>query len=134
MSKIANDPRIDPRIKALMGAFPEMSASDVDSREALLAQVNTPEAIAGREAMTAMLDALDSDDIAPRAGLDVSDLEFVSEPDGNTVKIQFIRPTGDAPVPVVYYIDGGDMQTMSCYDGMYRAWGRIIASRTVTSA
>jgi len=37
-SKLAEDPRIDPRIKALLGAMPAMSAQgDVASREQILA-------------------------------------------------------------------------------------------------
>ena len=36
--------------------------------------------------------------------------------------------------PRVYYIHGGGMQSMSCYDGNYRAWGRIIAAQGVAVA
>jgi acetyl esterase/lipase len=32
----------------------------------------------------------------------------------------------------VYYIHGGGMAAMSCFDGMYRSWGRIIAANGVT--
>ena len=55
-------------------------------------------------------------------------------PDNNTVKIQMIRPQADGPLPCVYYIHGGGMQTMSCFDGMYRSWGRIIAHQGVAVA
>ena len=137
MSKMSEDPRIDPRIKAIMGAFPEGPQTDIESREAFLEEVNHPDSVARREAMTTMLDALDSEDVAPSDGLDISDLEFTSQPDGNTVKIQFIRPKtadGDAPLPCVYYIHGGGMMSMSCYDGMYRSWGRIIANQGVAVA
>jgi acetyl esterase/lipase len=34
----------------------------------------------------------------------------------------------------VYYIHGGGMQSLSCYDGNYRAWGRIIAAQGVAVA
>jgi len=34
----------------------------------------------------------------------------------------------------VYYIHGGGMQMMSCYDGNYRAWGRVIAANGVAVA
>jgi acetyl esterase/lipase len=34
----------------------------------------------------------------------------------------------------VYYIHGGGMQVMSCFDGMYRSWGRIIAAQGVAVA
>ncbi len=134
MSKIIEDPRIDPRIKALMGAFPSMTQPDVASREALLEEVNQPEALAMQAAMVAMFDLVDNEDIAPSAGLDIRTVEFVSAPDGNTVKLQFIRPKGDAVLPCVYYIHGGGMQTLSCFDGMYRSWGRIIANQGVAVA
>jgi acetyl esterase len=134
VSKLADDPRIDPRIKALMGAMPSMTQTDVESRDALLAELNLPEAVAQREQMMAMFEMLDSEDIAPSQGLDVSTIEFTSSPDGNTVKIQFIRPESDEALPCVYYIHGGGMAAMSCFDGMYRSWGRIIASQGVAVA
>jgi len=34
----------------------------------------------------------------------------------------------------VYYIHGGGMQIMSCFDGIYRSWGRIIAQQGVAVA
>ncbi|MEZ5229815.1 MAG: hypothetical protein R2710_25085 [Acidimicrobiales bacterium] len=58
MSKIVSDPRIDPRIKATMGAMPESSPSDVADRDTLLAQNNTPEAKAMQAMMVAGLDML----------------------------------------------------------------------------
>jgi acetyl esterase/lipase len=58
----------------------------------------------------------------------------VSQPDGNTINLRLIRPDGPAVLPAVYYIHGGGMQTMSCYDGNYRAWGRIIAAQGVAVA
>ena len=50
MSKIVSDPRIDPRIKALMGMMPSGPQSDIANRDDLLAEVNTPDALgdAGR--------------------------------------------------------------------------------------
>jgi len=58
----------------------------------------------------------------------------VSAPDANKINIRFIRPEGDDVVPCVHYIRGGGMATMSCYDGNYRAWGRLIAARGVAVA
>jgi len=117
-----------------MDAFPEMSHSDVASREEILEEVSRPEAVALQEQTRAMLEILDDETIAPSAGLDIRTLELTSAPDGNTVKIQFIRPDGDEPLACVYYIHGGGMQTMSCFDGMYRSWGRIIAGQGVAVA
>jgi acetyl esterase/lipase len=37
-------------------------------------------------------------------------------------------------LPCVYYIHGGGMAALSCYDGNYRAWGKIIAARGVAVA
>src|SRR3954452_17156795 len=134
MSRIVDDARIAPRIKAVMGSFPSGGQSDVKDRDALLAELNEPAAVAAREQMIAALDALDSEDTAPSAGLEVRTLELTSAPDGNTVKIQFIRPQSDDPLPCVYYIHGGGMASMSCFDGMYRSWGRIIANQGVAVA
>ncbi|MCB1842968.1 MAG: esterase, partial [Halioglobus sp.] len=128
MADINNDPRIDPRIKAIMGALPVMGAAeDASSREDMLAEVNTPEALAMRAQMEGMFDLIDNEDVAPSTGLTISTHEFTSQPDGNTIKLQFIRPDSAAPLPCVYYIHGGGMQAMSAFQGMYRAWGKIIA-------
>ena len=134
MGRIAEDPRIDPRIKALMDAFPDIGQADVASREEILEEASRPEAVTLQEQTRAMLEILDDETVAPSAGLDISTLEITSEPDGNAVKIQFIRPQGDGRVPCVYYIHGGGMQSMSCFDGMYRSWGRIIAAQGVAVA
>ena len=134
MKNINDDPRIDPRIKAVMGAMPADPQGDVSSRQELLQETNQPEAVVMREQMMAMLDMMDSEDIAPSAGLDISSHEFVSSPDGNTIKVQFIRPVTAEILPCVYYIHGGGMQAMSCFMGMYRAWGKIIAAQGVAVA
>ncbi len=133
-SKIAQDPRIDPRIKALFGALPQTEMKDVSSREEVLGAVNTPEAQAGREAFRGFMEMCDNEDVAPSAGLTIETHEFRSEPDGNTIKAQFIRPDSSEPLPCVTYLHGGGMQTLSCYDGMYRAWGKIIAAHGVAVA
>jgi acetyl esterase/lipase len=134
VASIADDPRIDPRIKAILSAMPSTAAPDVSSRAELLEQVNRPEALAGAAEAQALLDLMDDENVAPSAGLEISTVEFTSTPDGNTIKIQLIRPRSDVPLPCVYYIHGGGMQTMSCFDGMYRAWGRIIANQGVAVA
>src|SRR3954468_15805815 len=132
MADIANDPRIDPRIKAVLSAIPPMQAAvDVESRDVLLARASTPEAIAQRAMLTQIFDAADNEDVAPSKGLSVTEHAVVSQPDGNTINVRVIRPDGADGVPGVYYIHGGGMQMMSCYDGNYRAWGRIIAAQGV---
>ncbi len=134
-SKLAEDPRIDPRIKAIFGAMPEMTTpGDVASRDDLLAEENTEAARAAVAAQKVMMDAVDNEAVAPSAGLAIRTETFVSQPDGNTIKIQFIRPDKAETLACVYYIHGGGMQTMSCFDGMYRAWGKIIAAQGVAVA
>jgi len=131
---IADDPRIDPRIKALLAAFPSSTQSDGTSREQIVAEANSPEAVEAQGQMRGMMDAIDNEEVAPSSGLDISTKTFTSAPDGNEIKVQFIRPESDVPLPCVYYIHGGGMQSMSCFDGMYRAWGKIIAAQGVAVA
>jgi len=129
-----DDPRIDPRLKALLTAMPVSQSGNAESRAQLLAEANAPEAAAAREAFSTFMDLCDSEESAPSNGLDVSTLEFESSPNGNTVQLQFIRPQGDEIRPCIFYIHGGGMQFMSCFDGIYRAWGRIIAAQGVAVA
>lgn len=133
-SKITEDPRIDPRIKNLMGAMPSMTMGDAPSREALLEEANSPEAVQAREMMAGFMAMADNEDIAPSTGLRITTEQFTSSPDGNEIKVQLIRPESAEPLPCVYYIHGGGMQVMSCFDGLYAAWGRIIAARGVAVA
>ncbi|GAC30654.1 alpha/beta hydrolase [Brumicola pallidula] len=134
MSKMNDDPRIDPRIKAIFGKIPMGGVRDVESREAALEAANTEKAIATREMIGKFLDMCDSQEIAPSEGLIIADKTFKSDPDGNTIKIQFIRPRNSAILPCVYYIHGGGMANLSCYDGNYKAWGRLIAAQGVAVA
>jgi acetyl esterase/lipase len=117
-----------------MGAMPVLFQGDAESREQLLEEASSPEAIAAWERSASLMDMLDSEAVAPAAGLQFSTHEFTSAPDGNTVKIQCIRPESPDPLPCVYYIHGGGMQIMSCFDGIYRAWGKIIAQQGVAVA
>lgn len=134
MSKLSEDPRIDPRIKAVFGNMESANQGDVDSRETLLAEANSDAAKALREGMAAFMEVCDSEEIAPSAGLAISEHKVTSAPDGNTINIRLIRPDNDDVLPCVYYIHGGGMQSMSCYDPMYRSWGRIIAANGVAVA
>ena len=133
-SKIADDPRLDPRIKALLGAMAIPSPKNVASRDEILKQANSEEATAAVASLKGFLEMCDNEEVAPSESLTISTHEFTSEPDGNTIKIQLIQPESSDPLPCVYYIHGGGMQAMSCYDGNYRAWGKIIAAQGVAVA
>ena len=134
MSKLSEDPRIDPRLKALFGEFDFPPQSDAASREEILEQANSAEGQAMREGLAAFFALCDTEEIAPSDGLTITTETFTSSPDGNTIKIQYIRPESDGPLPCVYYIHGGGMASMSCYDPNYKAWGRIIAQNGVSVA
>jgi len=134
-SKLAEDPRIDPRLKAVFGSLGVLTATgDVASRENMLAAANTEAGKAQAAAIEAMLNSFDDETVAPLAGLSIRTERVVSAPHGNTINIQFIRPDNAARVPCVYYIHGGGMTIASCYYGNYRAWGRIIAANGVAVA
>ena len=133
-TKIGQDPRIDPRIKAIFGLRDTPAMGNASSREEMIATAQSPKAVAVRELMMSMLAMLSTEQVAPSAGLRFNDYEFTSQPDGNTAKIQYIRPDTDEPLPCVYYIHGGGMQIMSCYDANYKAWGRMLAAQGVAVA
>lgn len=134
MVDIANDPRLDPRLKAVLTMMPPPNETDVASREEQVAQANTPDALAATEQLKMLFDMADNEFVAPSAGLSISEHEFTSQPDGNTINIRFVRPEGKETVPCIYYIHGGGMMVFSCYYGNYRAWAKIIAANGVAVA
>lgn len=134
MNKIQSDSRIHPRIRRIMGAMPDPVAPSYESREQLMEIVSRPKSIENRRKQDEVLDALDDQTLAPLEGLDISTVEFTSEPDGNTVKMLMIRPEGDEVVPAVVYLHGGGMMSMSAFLGMYQCWGRLIAHQGVAVA
>ena len=132
--KIAADPRIDPRLKAVLNMTPVIAQESVPNREAALAKANGESAKNLREQMVAFLETMDNDAVAPSAGLAVESHSLASEPDGNSINMQVVKPEAETPLPCVYYIHGGGMQALSCYDGNYRAWAKIIAAQGVAVA
>jgi acetyl esterase/lipase len=129
MVKLAEDPRVDPRIKALLGHLPQLPpAGDAASREQQLAEEDTDAAREGWAQFKALFGANDTEATAPSAGLAMRTVEFVSQPDGNRVQAHLTRPHGEAVLPGVVYLHGGGMTSLSAFDGQYRAWGRILAA------
>ena len=134
MPDLENDARLDPRVKWALRNVPVTELSDVDSRERLVEISNSPKANALRDKTEALYDTLDTDEVASSDGLAISVHDVTSEPDGNTIKIRFVRPEGDAELPCVYYIHGGGMQNGSCFGAMYRVWARVLAAQGVAVA
>src|SRR6266567_5567212 len=128
---VAADPRLDPRLKAILSAVPPFTARDVDSRETLLAEANSDAARQEAERFRSFMELCDTEEAAPSAGLRVRTEHVVSAPDDNTINLQVIRPDTDETLACVYYIHGGGMTSLSCYDGMYRGWGKLIAANGV---
>ena len=92
---IAADPRLDPRLKDLLSMVPQVPATDVDSREALVAEANSEAARKAVEAFRPFMELCDTEEAAPSAGLRVSTEQFVSEPDGNTINLRITRPDNE---------------------------------------
>ncbi|HEX9065693.1 MAG TPA: alpha/beta hydrolase [Streptosporangiaceae bacterium] len=128
---IAADIRLDPRIKAILAGLALEAGGDVGSREELLAEANSEAAKQEAERFKVFMDLCDTEEAAPSAGLRVYSEKIESQPDGNTINLQIIRPDNDQTLPCVYYIHGGGMASLSCYDGMYRGWGKLIAANGV---
>lgn len=134
MTKLLKDPRVDPRIKKAFGDFGQPVGPDVSSREEIIEQMLSAEgqAIVAEEA--AFFASTACKVAAPTEGLIVTTETFVSSPDGNQVKIQFIRPEGDEVLPCIYYTHGGGMVYLSAFQENYQAWGRIMALQGVAVA
>jgi acetyl esterase len=128
---VAGDIRLDPRLKAILPGISPAPAADVDSRETLLAEAKSEAAQQRAESFGSFLERCGTEEAAPWAGLRMYSERVVSEPDGNTINLQVIRPDHDEEVACVYYIHGGGMASGSCYGGAHRGWGRLIAANGV---
>ena len=53
----------------------------------LLREANHPKALKRASEMEAMFELVDTEEIAPSAGLRIATHEFISQPDRNTVKV-----------------------------------------------
>ena len=135
MSKLIEDPRIDPRIKAFMGHWPVARGRDVVDRDEVIEKNHSEKAVKGRAASAAFAERMDTEELAPSTGLTVTVETFTSEPDGNTIQVRFVRPdfAGERP-PCVVYLHGGGMASQSCFEGNYRVWARMIAACGVAVA
>lgn len=134
VTKIAADPRLDPRIKAMFGALTLPARTDVPDRETLLARENSEEAKARTAMIEDILDQMDNEAVASSSGLTSRWESLVSAPDANTIRLHFIRPDNSEIVACVYYIHGGGMANLSAERGSYKAWGRVIAAQGVAVA
>jgi len=126
-----SDNRLDPRVRAMLAMMPAPEVPDVKSRDELVADAISPEGVAEYEALASFMNMGDDETIAPSRGLRFASEDIVSSPDGNTIKLQIVRPDTDETMACVYYIHGGGMASMSSFYGNYQAWARIVASKGV---
>ncbi len=125
------DPRIDPRMKAILKVIPPSPEEVIATREEMVERAASPTARAMRELYRSMVDGVDREEVASFRGLVTTDYEVTSAPDGNTINVRVVRPDDDEVRACVYYIHGGAMATLSCFDGNYRAWARLVAAEGV---
>src|SRR5580658_8141917 len=97
----ATDVRLDPRLRSILAAIPSTPQSDVQSREELLAEANSPGAEAFRATFRSFQDLCDTEEAAPSTGLTVTTRDIESQPDGNTIRLQIIRPESTVPTACV---------------------------------
>ena len=136
-SKLAADPRIDPRIKAMFGGH----ARDADAgRRRRAARSCWPRqaaeaAKAAAAAQKAMFDAIDNEEVAPSAGLvdPHRALRLAARRQRRSRSSSSAR-TATRRCPASTTSTAAACRRMSCFDGMYRAWGRIIAAQGVAVA
>ena len=136
MSRMTEDPRIDPRLKEAFGDVTAFPLPSFDSREELVAAMNSPEVLEALRATTGVSEE-EAEAVAPSTGLTITTETFVSEPDGNTIRVLMIRPErgpSDDPLACAYYIHGGGMALLSAFDVNYQALGRLIAHNGVAVA
>lgn len=131
---VAADPRLDPRVKAMLATIKQVVPRDVESREQMLEQAQSDHIARYNAARKLAMEACDTERLVRQSGLHITRYELTSQPDGNTILLNVIRPEGDAVLPCVYYVHGGGMESLSCFDGNYRAWGKMIAHQGVVVA
>ena len=117
-NKIKEDPRIDKRLKAVFGDIPVDSVMDsvAQTRDEIMEEQNSEAAQQGKDVMQMINNSPHYKEVMPEEGLVTTTKEFTSQPDGNTIKIQYIRPDSDETLPCIYYIHGGGMMISSCFD------------------
>lgn len=131
---VQDDRRLDPRVQRALRSVPVRQLDDIDSRERLVEISNSDKALTMAAKLESLYARFDTADVAPFDGLRIETRELTSSPDDNVVKLQFIRPDHDEVVPGVVYLHGGGMQTGSCFDALYRMWGRVLAHRGLAVA
>ena len=123
-NRVVEDPRIDPRLKAMFATWSPPPLPDMPSREALVDMVR----MAGEGMLGMAADDAPYEAAVPSTGLTIRTETIRSTPDGNSINLNIVTPNGPGPFACVYYIHGGGMMAASCFDPNYKAWARLIAA------
>ena len=103
-NRIAQDIRIDPRLRVALGAMEPPHLPKVESREKWLASFgDTP----GQIADLAPADPAPYEQLAPSTWLNIRRHATTSSPDGNTINVCIIRPRGTGALACLYYMHCG---------------------------
>ena len=91
-NRIKNDLRIDKRLRAVFGEIDlgSVTSNPADTREGILAEQETDAAKEGKAVMDLVNNSPHYKEAVPETGLVTTTKEFISDPDGNTIKIQYI--------------------------------------------
>ena len=110
-NKVLGDTRIDKRIKDVFGQIDldGIQTDEFTTREEIMEFEKNDKALEAKAIMQIINNSEHYKDVIPSTGLVTSTKEFTSNPDGNQIKIQYIRPDTDETLPCVYYIHGGGM-------------------------
>ena len=127
MGRFDKDVRLDPRVRAFVENIQFQKSEDVKSRDEIMAQAATKEFQMTLYALQKISDMCDDETIAPKEGLKIYTKQVASSPDNNLINLQVIRPDNDQPLPGLVYFHGGGMRMLSCFDGNYKCWGRMLA-------
>ena len=87
-SKIADDPRLDPRLKTILASFPSREVKSVSNREEILLQANTDEAKAmvaaatGSDTSTTRIQGMKKSSSAPNSPMAKAMPKMAAAPSG----------------------------------------------------
>jgi acetyl esterase len=126
------DGRMDPRVKYFLKHLDfTPTRKRFSSREELLEDQDLAASIDGTKVYSTAFKESDLESFEASTRLQISKHEISSEPDGNTICMQLMRPETEKELPCVYFIHGGGMCFGTCFDVFYQAWARLLASHNI---
>jgi acetyl esterase/lipase len=125
------DRRLDPRISRMLAKFPAMEGRDFADRETLLEVANSDKALEMSRHMAELERSMITPILPPLDGLREWREDDVEVPSGQRLNFAVTRPDTTEVVPLVYYIHGGGMATLSTFGAQYAYLAREVARHGV---